>query len=172
MNNRRKETPRIAIAIIAVISWVFKLFFCSAILVYLVGNTNIERQTKIEIETAKYSKEDYIKACETIKYRDALRHTDSYNGKKIKVTLQVKNISNFLDCKYYICASKDENGNYNGDGYYILDKRKDGENEKLLEGDIIKCYGEIDGTEKLTNIIGQDKEVLSMKMRYSKLIEG
>lgn len=116
------------------------------------------------------SREDYIYSCEEYKYKDILRNPESFKGKRIKIKLQISSVheESFLQSKYYFASAENEYGFY-GDTYAVYDERENG--IKLLESDIIYVYGEIDGTVHTSSLILKSQELVSIKMKYSELIQ-
>lgn len=121
-------------------------------------------------QVIKESREDYISSCQEYTYKYVLRTPEYYAGKRIKIKLQISSVheESFLQDKYYFAYSENEYGWY-GDRYAVYDKRENG--IKLLEGDVIYVYGEIDGTVHTSSLILKSQELVSIKMKYSELIQ-
>ena len=124
-------------------------------------------------KTSKQIKKEYIKSCKTYSYKKVLRNPDKYIGKKVKVKLKISSVHEkglLTPTKYYFANAKDTYGWY-GNMYGVYEKR-DSENPKLLEGDIIEVYGEIAEPEETTSLIVNSSEIFTIDMKYVKLISG
>lgn len=107
---------------------------------------------------AQADRDDYISQCETVSYSDVERNPDTYDGKYVKISGKVVQVmEGFFDS---VTMRIDCDGNM----WYVTYARSDGES-RILEGDRITCYGECDGVESYTSLIGQ-VTIPSMKMKY------
>lgn len=104
-------------------------------------------------------KEAYISDCITVDYTDVARNPDNHKGEKIKITGKVIQVSEGwlnsvtlrIDC--------------NGDIWYVTYTRDDDE-ARILEDDQITAYGECNGIETYTSVLGSQITIPSMKMKY------
>ena len=90
----------------------------------------------------------YKDVCKQLPYKDIARTPSNYIGNRIKITGEVGNVC-------YETSSKDENSVYlvhtkNNYGYYYEDSffvfvDNYGSNSRILQGDFITFYGEVDG---------------------------
>ena len=131
---------------------------------------NTPKPTK-KPKTKKEIKNDYIRSCKEYGYKKVLRNPDNYIGKKVKIKVKISSVheKGFLTpTKYYFAYSKGDYGWY-GNEYGIFDKR-DAENPKLLEDDIIEVYGEIAEPEETSSLIVNSQELFCIDMKYVKLI--
>ncbi len=118
-----------------------------------------------ETEPRQESRTEYISTCGYVEYNSVERNPSNFNGKRIAVTGKVIQVSEGwfdsvtlrVDC--------------NGDVWYVKYTHKDNES-RILEDDIITCYGECTGVESYTTILGSTVTIPSMKMQYFDLIEG
>lgn len=138
-----------------------------------VSNSNTEVEEIIEIETETVieepieTEEEYKASCEEYKYKDVLRNPEDYVGKRIKVTVKISTVheaSWLNDGKYYFAYSESDYGWY-GDKYGIFDRREE-QNPKLLEDDVITVYGEISDPEYTTSLIISSSELFCIDMKY------
>ena len=118
-----------------------------------------------ETSPRQESRTDYISSCGTVDYNSVERNPSNFNGKRIAITGKVIQVSEGwfdsvtlrVDC--------------NGDVWYVKYTHKDNES-RILEDDIITCYGECTGVESYTTILGSSVTIPSMKMQYFDLLEG
>ena len=114
------------------------------------------------------TEEEYKASCQEYKYKDVLRNPDNYVGQRIKITVKISTVheeSWLNDGKYYFAYSNDEYNWWAGDMYGIFDRR-DVQDPKLLEDDIITVYGEISDPEQTTSLIVSSSEVFCIDMKY------
>lgn len=106
------------------------------------------------------SREDYIASCKTLDYNNIERYPDKNKGIKTKVTGKVIQVSEgWFDT--VIMRVKEENGNI----WYITYSRSNGE-ARILEDDTITIYGECDGVETYTTILGGSVTIPSINAKY------
>ncbi len=90
----------------------------------------------------------YKKACEKLSYDTVARTPTDYIGRRVKITGEVNFIWEEADSEgsysVYFVYTKKEYGFYFEDPYYVLVDNY-GSNSRILEGDIITFYGELDG---------------------------
>ena len=114
------------------------------------------------------TEEEYKASCQEYKYKDVLRNPEEYIGKRIKVTVKISSVhenSLLNDGKYYFAYSNDEYGWWNGDRYGVFDRREI-QDPKLLEEDIITVYGDISDPEYTSSLIITSSEVFCIDMKY------
>lgn len=124
-------------------------------------------ETETVIEEPIETEEEYKASCEEYKYKDVLRNPEDYVGKRIKVTVKISTVheaSWLNDGKYYFAYSESDYSWY-GDRYGIFDRREE-QNPKLLEEDIITVYGEISDPEYTTSLIVSGSELFCIDMKY------
>ena len=110
-------------------------------------------------EDKQLEKDEYINQCETVKYSDVERNPDNYDGKKVKISGKVVQVSEgWFDS---VTMRIDCSGNM----WYVTYSREEGES-RILEGDSITCYGECDGVTSYTTILGAQVTIPSLKMEY------
>lgn len=107
----------------------------------------------------KAERDDYISQCETVKYSDVERNPDNYDGKKIKISGKVVQVSEgWFDT---VTMRIDCGGNM----WYVTYSREEGES-RILEDDKITCYGECNGVTSYKTVIGSQVTIPSMRMEY------
>lgn len=134
-----------------------------------------ETTTEAETKVAVTESEDEFKAsCKDIGYKKLLRTPEDYIGHRIVLTAKVQQIIDggiFDDRKYYrIETDNDGSGYYYDDEYCMYDMRVN-DDMKILEGDVLKIYGEFAGLETMKRVItGSKDEVPTVNVYYIELI--
>lgn len=131
---------------------------------------------KKEEKPKELTESEYKNACKEYKYKDVLRNPENYIGQKIVITVQISTVmsKSWLNPTiYYFAYSEYEPGTdiYMGDRYAIFDKRKNQDELKLLEDDVIRVWGEIIQPEETTSLIVNPEEVFCIDMKYVELIK-
>lgn len=121
------------------------------------------------------SEDDYKAECQTVDYKELCRYPEKYEGTKVTLTVQVKQIidANFSGSEKAWRAYTDNDGYkfYMDDEYYMLDKRG-GDAVKILEDDVITVYGEFTGLEKITRALTSTTDELPrIEVKYADLVE-
>jgi len=120
-----------------------------------------EKQTyesKIAAEK-KSERDDYVSQCESVKYSDVERNPDNYDGKKVRITGKVIQVSEgWFDS---VTLRVDCGGNV----WLVSYSREEGEG-RILENDSITCYGECTGVRSYTTVLGSQVTVPSLDMEY------
>lgn len=119
---------------------------------------------KQEIEAQEAAKEleeqnNYIAECIMVSYSDVERNPDSYDGIKISITGKVEQVSEGLFDSVTLRI------NCNGNIWYATYTRKSGES-RIIEGDSITAYGECTGVTSYTTVLGAQKTIPSLKIKY------
>ena len=108
----------------------------------------------------KESREDYIASCEKVDYKDVERNPDTFKGKRIKVTGKVIQVSEGWGDTVTLRIEEDK-----GNVWYVSYTHKEGES-RILENDVITCFGECKGVESYTSVLGGRITIPSLKMLY------
>lgn len=106
-----------------------------------------------EVENEDYELSDeekmkwYKRACESISYKSIARTPDDYKGKNAVIKGEVSYIveENKDGKSMYMIYTRSTYGCYIEDPFYIFIDDSQIEKSRILEGDIITCYGELDG---------------------------
>ena len=115
---------------------------------------------KSKKEKEKEDKKNYINSCKTYSYTKIKRKPDSYDGKKIKVSGKVIQVQEgFFDS--VIIRVEDSNGN----DWWVEHTYSDKE-DKILEDDNVTIYGECNGTEQYTTVLGSSRSIPSVEAKY------
>lgn len=123
--------------------------------------------TKAETTNSSISEIDYKAACEIVAYKDIARQPDTYAGKNIMFTgevMQVDENSYTDDIVLLIQVTQDEYG-YWDDLVYVTYTLPDGA-PRILEYDIVKFYGECEGTYTYETVMGSNNTIPSVSARY------
>ena len=145
------------------------------------NDTNIETENNEEKnnDESDVSKEltesEYKGLCQEYNYKDVLRNPEQYIGEKIVVTLEISTVkqeSLTNPTKYYFAYSESEPGSgfFYGDRYAVFDERKNQDELKILEDDIIKVWGEISEPQETSSLIVNSEELFCIDMKYAELI--
>lgn len=113
-------------------------------------NNKIE---EIKNKIATKEVDDYKTTCQTYTYDQISRNPETYKGQKVHFTgevIQVLEYSTSVELRVNI--TKDKYGYYD-DTVYIIYNNLD-MNNRILEGDIIDIYGELDGLESYVSTLG------------------
>lgn len=122
-------------------------------------------------ETAKKEEEEYKKNCKKYKYEDIARNPQNYEGKLVTFDGEVIQVLEgyFNTVNFRINVTKNEYDFWE-DTVYASYTYSDGES-KILEDDIVKFYGECEGTTTYTSILGQKITVPKINIKYIELIQ-
>lgn len=114
------------------------------------------------------TKEEIVSSATTASYKDMMRDPDTYKGQYIVLTVKVQQTVTDGQFRVY---TDDGTGWYMADEYYMLDKRVD-DNTKILDSDVIKVYGQYDGTREMTRALtGTKEEIPVVNILYTELID-
>ena len=132
--------------------------------------TTEEETTVVETE----SEDEFKSLCQEIGYKKLLRTPDEYVGQRIVITAEVQQVIDgglFDDSKYYrVQTDNNDSGYYFDDEYFMYDNRVN-DDMKILDGDVLKIYGEFTGLETMKRVItGSKDEVPAIKAYYVELI--
>lgn len=135
-----------------------------------------ENDKKEETPRKELTEKEYKKACKKYNYKDVLRNPEKYVGKKIVITLEISTVKEeglFNPTKYYFAYSEMEPGSgfFWGDEYAVFDKRDNPDDLKILDGDVVKVWGEISEPRDTISYITNSEEVFCIDMKYVKLLD-
>jgi hypothetical protein len=121
------------------------------------GTSSATKEVKVKKKNAKSS---YKASCKQYPYKKIQRKPDKYDGKKIKVSGKVIQVSegwfDSVDLRV-----EDSSGNI----WYVEYSYSDGES-KILEDDKVTVYGECTGTESYTSVLGNSITIPSIDAKY------
>ena len=133
--------------------------------------SSTKQTTSTTTEKPEMSKKEYKSSCEQLDFSKVVRNPDKYKGKLYKFVgevIQCEETSAFLsDDKILtlrINVTKDEYGFWNDTVYvtYTLTAGKD----RILEDDIVTVYGECDGAETYTSVLGNSVTLPAFNAEY------
>ena len=133
--------------------------------------SSTKQTTSTTTEKPEMSKKEYKSSCEQLNFSKVVRNPDKYKGKLYKFVgevIQCEETSAFLsDDKILtlrINVTKDEYGFWDDTVYvtYTLTAGKD----RILEDDIVTVYGECDGAETYTSVLGNSVTLPAFNAEY------
>lgn len=123
-----------------------------------------ETQKQTEAKPTEPTKEDYITSCVQVDYKSVERDPGLFEGKQIVVKGEVIQVMEGWFNSVTMRIESDAGMWY---ATYTA-----GENEsRILEGDYLTVYGECDGVESYTTILGGQMTIPSIKVKYYELTE-
>ena len=129
-----------------------------------------EAEEKKKIEQEKEQEiQDYKSNCQSLNYDEIARNPENYKYKNMTFTGKVIQVQEgFFDgVTLLINVTKGEYGFYE-DTIYCTYTYSEGE-DKILEGDIIKIYGECQGDTSYLSVLGQKINVPKIQVKYVEL---
>lgn len=128
------------------------------------NSKEICEQQKVKFQEAQQEQRrtalnDYKANCITVDYMDVERNPDSYKGTQISIAGTVEQVQEGWFDTVVLRV------NCGGNMWYVTYAREEGES-RILEGDYITCYGECDGVESYTTVLGSQVTIPSLKMEY------
>ncbi|GAG21732.1 unnamed protein product [marine sediment metagenome] len=127
-----------------------------------------EKESVSEEKVLPYTLEDFENIEADFTYKDLLRYPNDYVGNKIIITAEISRIEENDITSYEVHIFTEKGKSFINDEYIIYDHRDDLNKLKLLDKDIIKIYGELDGLSTFWE--GITDEVPSIKMYYVELL--
>lgn len=123
-------------------------------------------------EQEKQNIENYKASCINYAYKDIARNPSNYNGKMVKFTGEVIQVSEgwFSSVTLRINVTKSEYGFYE-DTIYCTYTYSENES-KILQDDIVTIYGECKGEETYTSIFGQNITIPKVEIKYIELVNN
>lgn len=176
-SNKKKSGCLIAIAVALLLFSIFGIILTISTAVNDSDDVSTSEVTESSCvtEEAVTTKDDYINACQQYAYKDISRNPNDYKGKLATFTGQVIQVqeSTFLGQKSVtlrVNVTAEENQFVDG-GYIYEDTvyvtyYPDENESRILEDDIVTLYGELDGLETYTSILGESISIPSMKAKY------
>ena len=126
--------------------------------------------TEAPTTTTAMSKEDYIKQCEGYEFKEIARNPEAHKGEYAKFTGEV--IQVMEENGAYTLRVNITKGDYDiwTDTimvYYV----GSGDNNRILEDDIVNIYGQLAGMYTYTTVMGSENTVPLMYAEYIDLVE-
>lgn len=135
------------------------LFAGVVIVIAFLVLSNIYSNYDPDKPSAKYTPQQYKNKCQSVEYSQVERNPSEFEGMMIKVTGEVIQVSEgyFNSITLRIDSS--------GDIWYATYKRNDND-ERILEDDIITVYGECEGVETYRSVLGSSVTIPAIDIAY------
>lgn len=127
------------------------------------GNENPD-SSSVQPEEPVMSETEYKEACSDYSYEEIFRNPDSYKGELARFTGEVVQVQEYealgVTVNYYRINVTKQTYDYTDivhytDTIYVEYHPSKGES-RILEGDIVSVWGELDGLESYTSVAGHD----------------
>ena len=132
------------------------------------SNSTYQNSTssKPQTETKKEDPKTFKDSCKSYTYKEIARNPDKYNGKNVKFTGKVVQVSEgyFNSVTIRLNVTRDEYGFYD-DTIYCDYTYSSGES-KILEDDIITIYGTCKGSTSYTSVLGANITLPKVDVKY------
>jgi hypothetical protein len=109
----------------------------------------------------------YKQSCEEYAYEDVVRYPQKYIGKKAYFTVRVFQV---LESGDEVVLLAEPIGVIHADTIYVYYERKSPDEQRILEDDYIKMWGELDGLKTYENILGQSITMPRFNLRYYSIV--
>ncbi len=128
------------------------------------GNgSNIEKNY---VKEPQISEDEYKAACETISYNDLSRNPNNYINQNVMFTGKVVQVQeNGTYVMLRIDVTKGQYGIWT-DTCYVDYKRKDTNESRILENDIVTFYGTVKGIKNYTAVLGNQISIPHIVAEY------
>lgn len=124
------------------------------------------------IDVSSYTEEEFRNLCQKVSYKALLRLQDTYlyTGVTVEVTvLEQVDGGLFDDNIYYLCVGQDADGR---DRYYIIRDDREEDAMLILEGDVLRIYGQLFGNCKVpADLVASQPVVPALSMSYYELLD-
>ncbi|MBQ5968947.1 MAG: hypothetical protein IJL52_02390 [Clostridia bacterium] len=130
------------------------------------SKNNLTDEETTERKTDKEIENDYKSSCESVDYKSIARNPDQYDGRYVKFTGSVIQVSehSWISSEYRIAVTKDKYGNWD-DVVYVYFNLPDGA-DRILEDDIVTFYGKCTGTTTYITVLGSTITIPSVEAEY------
>lgn len=106
---------------------------------------------------------EYIQSCEAVSYSDVERNPKTYEGKNVKVDGTVIQVSEgWLNTTLRIESNE---------GIWYATYKRNNDESRILENDIITAYGECTGVETYKTLLGANMTIPGMEIKYYETTE-
>ena len=121
--------------------------------------------------TTQQTRESFIASCEKYTYKEIARNPNSYNGKNVYFTGKVIQVQESgKDVVLRVDVTKNEYDWWD-DTVFVEYKRSDKNESRILDGDIIKMYGTLNGIKKYDAIFGNEVSIPYMIAKYIEIVK-
>ncbi|MBE6915993.1 MAG: zinc ribbon domain-containing protein [Ruminococcaceae bacterium] len=123
-------------------------------------------EQSVKVEEPVISEEEYKASCTFVSYKDIARNPNNHVGQKAVFTgkvIQVQESGKRVVLR--VSVTKGEYGIWD-DTVYVDYRRKEENESRVLEDDIITMYGEIQGIKEYTSVLGSQISIPHMQAEY------
>lgn len=165
----KKKKKGCLIAILVVLG-IFIVFFVAGMIFN--GNEADTANNNTSASDTTISKDDFIASCQEYTYTEIARDPENYKGNNAKFkgqVIQVQESGNDVVLRVNITAEENEfaDGGYlYEDTIYVEYTKKDENESRILEDDIITIYGTLDGIMTYESIMGEEISIPSVLAEY------
>lgn len=103
----------------------------------------------------------FVTSCQYVDYNELARNPNAYKGMNIVVTIQINQVvadgTDFRAYEDYNMDIENPDASYLTKEWYLQYRPREGE-ARILEGDVLTCYGTFDGTIKVTRAFTGTKD--------------
>lgn len=147
--------------------WIIILIMVCNIFSSLSGNVdNAVSDRDNNDEQVAISEEEYKANCNSIPYADIARNPNNYIGQKAVFSGEVIQVQeNGKRVVLRVNVTKDDDETWD-DTVYVDYQRKDDNEIRVLEDDIITMYGEIKGIKKYTAVFGNEISIPHLEAQF------
>jgi len=146
--------------------WIIALIMVCNIFSSPNSNESSNTVSEVDNEQVVISEEEYKASCNSISYVDIARNPNEYVGQKAVFSgkvIQVQESGKRVVLR--VNVTKGEYGIWD-DTVYVDYQRKDDNESRVLEEDIITMYGEIKGIKDYTAVFGNQISIPHLKVEY------
>lgn len=122
--------------------------------------------SKVVSSVPTITKEEFEPTCEEYEYKEIARNPNEYIGKAAKFTGKVVQVQESgKSVVLRVNVTKDKYNSWD-DTIYVEYFRKDSNESRILEDDIIKIYGNLSGLKTYTTVLGSQLSVPQITAKY------
>ena len=146
--------------------WILAIFFFLFMYAQTIPNNQGTMESAVPTAQPVISAEEYKASCESVSYIDLSRNPNNYVGQNAVFTGQVVQVQeNGNAVTLRINVTKDKYGMWD-DTCYIDYQRKDSNESRILENDIVTVYGTIKGIKSYTAVLGNQISIPHIVAEY------
>ncbi len=146
--------------------WIIALIMVCNIFSFSNSDESSNTISEIDNEQVVISEEEYKASCKSISYVDIARNPNNYVGQKSVFSGKVIQVQE--SGKRVVLRVNVTRGEYGiwDDTVYVDYQRKDDNESRVLEDDIITMYGEIKGIKDYTAVFGNQISIPHLEVEY------
>lgn len=132
----------------------------------------IQEKTTKKTETTTQSKSEFTNTCQEYSYKEIARDPNNYKGKPAKFkgqVIQVQESGKTIVLRVNVTAEENEfaeGGYLYEDTIYVEYTKKDSNESRILEDDIITIYGTLNGLMTYESILGEEISIPHLIAEY------